>query len=101
MPGDVLAGLLAGELSGTDLQRRLEPFGLAGTVSALALPKPHERRVRRAAARVVVAEAALAAALRAEATPALVATNGQVVALIPGHGRGGAVRAWPSASPTA
>ena len=31
-----------------------------------------------------VAEAALASALRAEATPALVATNGQVVALIPG-----------------
>ena len=31
-----------------------------------------------------MAEAALVAALRAEATPALVATNGQVVALIPG-----------------
>ncbi len=40
LAGDVLAGLLAGELTGTDLQRRLEPFGLAGTVSALALPKP-------------------------------------------------------------
>ena len=40
LAGDVLAGLLAGELSGTDLQRRLEPFGLPGSVSVLALPKP-------------------------------------------------------------
>ena len=44
LAGDVLAGLLAGELSGTDLQRRLEPFGLAGTVSALALPSRATRR---------------------------------------------------------
>jgi PucR family transcriptional regulator, purine catabolism regulatory protein len=84
LAGDVLAGLLAGELSGTDLQRRLEPFGLAGTVSALALPKPREASANGRGNGVAVAEAALSAALRAEATPALVATNGQVVALIPG-----------------
>jgi purine catabolism regulator len=83
LAGDVLAGLLAGELSGTDLQRRLEPFGLSGTVSALALPKPQNRSGVRGGS-VALAEAALASALRAEATPALVATNGQVVALIPG-----------------
>jgi purine catabolism regulator len=83
LAGDVLAGLLAGELSGTDLQRRLEPFGLSGTVSALALPKPQNRSGARGGS-VALAEAALASALRAEATPALVATNGQVVALIPG-----------------
>ena len=40
LAGDVLAGLLAGELAGTDLQRRLEPFGISGSVSVLALPKP-------------------------------------------------------------
>ena len=83
LAGDVLAGLLAGELSGSDLQRRLEPFGLGTSVSALALPKPPGALNGRGGG-IAVAEAALAAALRAEATPALVATNGQVVALIPG-----------------
>jgi PucR family transcriptional regulator, purine catabolism regulatory protein len=82
LAGDVLAGLLAGELSGIDLQRRLEPFGLPGTVSVLALPKPSGGNGR--AQSFQVAESALASALRAEATPALVATNGQVVALVPG-----------------
>ncbi len=84
LAGDVLAGLLAGELSGIDLQRRLEPFGLAGTVSALALPKPQPGAANGRGADAAITEAALASALRAEATPALVATNGQVVALIPG-----------------
>jgi purine catabolism regulator len=99
LAGDVLAGLLAGELSGTDLQRRLEPFGLSGSVSVLALPKPPGPYGLGGATRVngsnasgsggrgvnfQLAESALSAALRAEATPALVATNGQVVALIPG-----------------
>src|SRR5579875_2751679 len=83
LAGDVLAGLLTGELSGAELQRRLEPFGLPGTVAVLALPKPHNAGNGRADG-IAMAEAALAAALRAEATPALVATNGQVVALIPG-----------------
>jgi PucR family transcriptional regulator, purine catabolism regulatory protein len=82
LAGDVLAGLLAGELSGIDLQRRLEPFGLSGTVSVLALPKPSNGNGRGSGFQV--AESALASALRAEATPSLVATNGQVVALIPG-----------------
>jgi purine catabolism regulator len=86
LAGDVLAGLLAGELSGSDLQRRLEPFGLPDRVSALALPKP--RASGRGGANAAMAESALAAALRAEATPALVATNGQVVALIPGMDEG-------------
>ena len=80
----MLAGLLAGELSGTDLQRRLEPFGLAGTVSALALTEAARAADQPAGRAPPLAEAALVAALRAEATPALVATNGQVVALIPG-----------------
>jgi PucR family transcriptional regulator, purine catabolism regulatory protein len=82
LAGDVLAGLLAGELSGIDLQRRLEPFGLSDTVSVLALPKPGNGNGRGQGFQVT--ESALASALRAEATPSLVATNGQVVALIPG-----------------
>ncbi|MGC9220721.1 MAG: PucR family transcriptional regulator [Solirubrobacteraceae bacterium] len=82
LAGDVLAGLLAGELTGNDLERRLEPFGLRDRVSALALPKPSS--AKRGSVAVSMAESALASALRAEATPALVATNGQVVALIPG-----------------
>jgi PucR family transcriptional regulator, purine catabolism regulatory protein len=82
LAGDVLAGLLAGELSGIDLQRRLEPFGLSDTVSVLALPKPGNGNDRGQGFQVT--ESALASALRAEATPSLVATNGQVVALIPG-----------------
>jgi purine catabolism regulator len=84
LAGDVLAGLLAGELSGIDLQRRLEPFGLSGTVSVLALPKPANGNGNGRAASFQASESALASALRAEATPSLVATNGQVVALIPG-----------------
>jgi purine catabolism regulator len=84
LAGDVLAGLLAGELSGTDLQRRLEPFGIADSVSVLALPKPGSASNGNRGPSFQLAEAALASALRAEATPSLVATNGQVVALIPG-----------------
>jgi purine catabolism regulator len=87
LAGDVLAGLLAGDLQGNDLQRRLEPFGLSGTVSVLALPKPggvNGNSNSNGRATFQQAESALASALRAEATPALVATNGQVVALIPG-----------------
>jgi len=84
LAGDVLAGLLAGELSGTDLQRRLEPFGLPGSVAVLALPKPGSAGNGNGNGRFQLAESAMASALRAEATPALVATNGQVVALIPG-----------------
>ncbi|MGH2835225.1 MAG: PucR family transcriptional regulator [Solirubrobacteraceae bacterium] len=85
LAGDVLAGLLAGELSGTDLQRRLEPFGISGSVSVLALPKPGSASNSSGRAQgFQMAESALASALRAEATPSLVATNGQVVALIPG-----------------
>ena len=51
----------------------------------LALPEPGGAgNGNGRAASFQLAESALASALRAEATPALVATNGQVVALIPG-----------------
>jgi purine catabolism regulator len=78
LAGDVLSAIVAGDLEGVELGRRLEPFGLGGRVSALVLA-PGERVSGQAC------EAALAAALRAEAVSGLVATNGRFVcALLPG-----------------
>jgi PucR family transcriptional regulator, purine catabolism regulatory protein len=71
LAGDVLAAVVNGELAGPELVRRLEPFGLAERVAAIVLPLPE--RERRAPGAF---EAALTAALRDEATPGLVASNG-------------------------
>ncbi|MGH2842487.1 MAG: PucR family transcriptional regulator [Solirubrobacteraceae bacterium] len=88
LAGDVLAGLLAGELTGADLKRRLQPFGLGDRIAALVLAKSKSAENgagRLSPAGLAAAEAALAGALRAEATPALVACHGQLVgALVPG-----------------
>lgn len=88
LAGDLLAGLLAGELQGPDLKRRLQPFGLPERVAALVLARsangagPSPRATQAALA---LAESALAGALRAEATPGLIAAHGQLIgALIPG-----------------
>src|SRR5438552_148229 len=40
LAGDVLTAIMAGELAGADLGRRLEPFGLGGRVTALVLSPP-------------------------------------------------------------
>jgi purine catabolism regulator len=78
LAGDVLTAVVAGDLEGQDLVRRLEPFGLGGRVSALVLA-PGERTSGQAC------EAALAEALRAEAVSGLVAGSGRFVcALLPG-----------------
>jgi purine catabolism regulator len=78
LAGDVLSAVIAGELEGTDLARRLEPFGLGGRVTALVLA-PAERTAPEAC------EAALTEALRAEAVSGLVAASGRfIVALLPG-----------------
>jgi purine catabolism regulator len=78
LAGDVLSAIIASELEGPELARRLEPFGLGGQVSALVLA-PGERT---SAAQT---EAALAEALRAEAVGGLVASDGRFVcALLPG-----------------
>ncbi len=83
LAGDVLAGLLAGELAGADLKRRLEPFGLPDRIATLVLPRP--KPSRGVSAQPEPAELALAGALRAEATPGLVASSGQLIAaLVPG-----------------
>ena len=78
LAGDVLSAVIAGELAGADLGRRLEPFGLGGRVTALVLSPP-ERTTPEAC------EAALTEALRGEAVSGLVAPSGRyVVALLPG-----------------
>ena len=78
LAGDVLSAVIAGELGGPELARRLEPFGLGGRVTAL-VAGPTERTTPEAC------EAALTAALRAEAVSGLVAMSGRyVVALLPG-----------------
>jgi purine catabolism regulator len=78
LAGDVLSAVVAGELQGAELARRLEPFRLGGRVSALVLAPP-ERTSSTAC------EAALERALDDEAVNGLVATCGRLVgALLPG-----------------
>ena len=80
LAGDVLAAIVTGELAGSELVRRLEPFGLAERVGAIVLAPP-----RPGGAAVAAAETALASALRAEAADGLVAhTDGLACALVPG-----------------
>src|SRR3954462_8976867 len=68
LAGDVLSAIVAGDLQGAQLRRRLEPFGLGGRVSALVVA-PAERDTPQAC------EAALAGALRAAAVSGLVAPS--------------------------
>ncbi len=78
LAGDVLAAMIAGELEGVELVRRLDPFGLGDRVAAIVIAPPE--RVAPAAC-----EAALADALRAEAVNGLVAASERgVLALVPG-----------------
>lgn len=80
LAGDVLSGIVNGELSGADLGRRLEPFGLGVRVGVIVLSPP-----RPGAGGLAAAEGALAAALRGEAADGLVAIHdGLVGALVPG-----------------
>ena len=73
LASDVLRGVISGELTGIELARRLEPFGLDERVATIVAPGDGS------------VEVALAEALRDEATPALVASaSGLVSALVPG-----------------
>ncbi len=82
LAGDVLVALARGDLSGTELQRRLEPFGLGDTVGALVLQSGESGESGDAAERL---EHALDGALRAETPSGLVAVHGGMVcALLPG-----------------
>src|SRR3954447_26466230 len=78
--GDVLSAMVSGELAGSELVRRVEPFGLGDKLAALVIARPQPGR-----SGLVAAEAALAGALRAEASAGLVASTGNwVCALLPG-----------------
>jgi len=80
LAGDVLSEIVRGEVHGAEVVRRLEPFGLGGSVGALVLDPG--ALGRRAAAGC---EGALAQALRLEAVRGLVASAGPLtVALLPG-----------------
>ena len=80
LAGDILAGIVAGELIGGELARRLEPFGLSDRVAALVVQRPNNGRGSSAPV-----EDALATALREEAAPGLVASAGPLTcALVAG-----------------
>ncbi|MDQ6731825.1 MAG: PucR family transcriptional regulator ligand-binding domain-containing protein, partial [Actinomycetota bacterium] len=70
LAGDVLAAIVDGDLVGTELARRLEPFGLAERIAALAVQTPDDSRIASA-----TVEEALATALREEASSGLVAST--------------------------
>lgn len=69
LAGDVLAAIVGGELTGGELARRLEPFGLSDRVAALVVLRPNNGRGSPGPV-----EDALSTALREEATPGLVAS---------------------------
>ncbi|MDO8214133.1 PucR family transcriptional regulator [Conexibacter sp. CPCC 206217] len=80
LAGDVLSAIVSGELSGTDLARRLEPFGLGTSVGVIVMSP-----ARPGAGGMAAAEVALASALRGEAADGLVAIHdGLIGALVPG-----------------
>jgi purine catabolism regulator len=80
LAGDVLAALANGELSGAELVRRLEPFGIGETVASIVVQRPDGWRGTPAAI-----EDALAAALREDAVRCLVASvDSYTCALVPG-----------------
>jgi purine catabolism regulator len=83
LAGDVLAALVGGELTGAELSRRLEPFGLSERVAAIVVPRAEGTRSSRGSAAAV--EETLAQALRDEASPGLVASTGAFTCgLVPG-----------------
>ena len=69
LAGDVLAGLAQGELTGIELVRRLEPFGIDETVASIAVQRPDRWRGGPGAI-----EDALSAGLREDAVRCLVAS---------------------------
>ncbi|MHB1837682.1 MAG: PucR family transcriptional regulator [Solirubrobacteraceae bacterium] len=79
LAGDVLVSLVSGALTGPELVRRLEPFGLHEALAAIVIPRQSGGRAPSAPI-----EDALALALREEAGRGLVASAGGVTAaLIP------------------
>jgi purine catabolism regulator len=81
LTGDILTAMVAGELEGAELSRRLEPFGLRDRAAVLVLAPP--RTLRSAV------EDALARALADEAPAGLTAGTGRFSCALLPAGRGG------------
>jgi purine catabolism regulator len=80
LAGNLLAAVVSGELTGTELSRRLAPLGLADEVAAIVIERPGGGR-----GPATPLELALGAALRDDNVPALVASTGSLTcALIAG-----------------
>ena len=82
LAGDVLSAMVAGDLEGSELARRLEPFGLRDRCAVVVTAPPRQLRA--------AVEDALARALTEEAPAGLVASTGRLVCALVDPGRGGA-----------
>ena len=80
LAGDLLTALVSGELTGADLARRLEPFGLGDRVGVLVLQPPRAIKAE--------VEEALTTAVRDEAPGGLAAGTGPFSCALLPHGRG-------------
>ena len=79
LAGDIVAAMASGELAGPELARRLEPFGLGRELATIAATHQRSRNGEE------TLRGAVAAGLREEAMPAVVAsTAGLVCALVAG-----------------
>ena len=90
LAGDVMSALVSGEVSGGELARRLEPFGLRERAGVLVLAPSRAARG--------AAEEELARAVREEAGGGLVAPGGQVPVRAAAHAAATtSCSRWPSA----
>src|SRR4051794_159322 len=86
LAGDLLTALVSGELTGPDLARRLEPFGLRDHVGVVVLQPPRSLKAE--------VEEALTAAVRDEAPGGLAAGTGPFSCALLPHGRAGEEEAF-------
>jgi purine catabolism regulator len=81
LAGDVMSALVSGELSGPELSRRLEPFGLRDRAAVLIMAPPRNLRA--------AVEDSLARAMADEAPAGLTAGTGRFSCALLPAGRGG------------
>jgi len=81
LAGDVVSGMVSGELDGPELARRLQPFGLRDRAAVVVLTPPRPLKA--------ATEDALARALRDEAPAGLAAGTGQFSCVLVAPPRGG------------
>jgi purine catabolism regulator len=80
LAGDVLSGLLSGELTGPELGRRLEPFGLHGRIALLVFAPARSQRD--------AVEDALSLALEEEGRGGMAASTGALTCVLLPAGEG-------------